>query len=432
MRSLIRHPVVAACAFAATGLIFVACSESPAGPLTRMPNGADATVVGSLPNLGTPQLTVKSGDAGVHFCGFNATQAPVVGTFPGTDCGSASANLSSALAVYNPGWSNPANFPALTGSSWIGPTGLAADGANPGGAPSSDYAAPFGTYEFVTTFAIPSGVTSPALQFSGMADNAMVVYLNGVEIGQHTFLQDCTTAQAATTPPSCNWDVPLLMNNSPATLNIGGNNILRIDLVGTSIGLITDGVSTATSACSPFPPLGPQTDGFLGFTSTTVATFPGHAVGGTSWNTTTCLNPTGLDFVANVFWTVPVVNHGCTLGFWKNHDGSGPQPDVWPSPYTPSTTLAAAGFTNTGNQTTTLDAALSFSGGPTVQDAKNNLMKQAVAALLNAATPGMNYPLTVTQVLTQVNAALATGDKTTILNLAATLDADNSLEGPLC
>src|SRR5262249_60431882 len=101
-------------------------------------------------------------------------------------------------------------------------------------------------------------------------------------------------------------------------------------------------------------------------------------------------------------------------------------------PYTTATTLGGAGFTNTGNQGATLDDALSFSGGPTVQDAKNNLMKQAVAALLNAATPGMNYPLDVAHVLSEVNAALASGNKGTILAEASRLDGFNSLEGPLC
>ena len=67
-----------------------------------------------------------------------------------------------------------------------------------------------------------------------------------------------------------------------------------------------------------------------------------------------CENPMGLDYAAAVTWT-PVVNHGCTLGFWKNHTGFGAQDNAWPAPYVPGvTTLAGAGFTNTGNQTTTM------------------------------------------------------------------------------
>ncbi len=308
MRSIIRHPITAACAFAATGLIFVACSESPTGPVTGpVGGGANATVVGSLPSLGTPKLTVQSGDASVHYCATNSTQAPVAATFPGTDCAIASGNLTAALGVYNPGWAAP-----LGASSWIGPTGLPADGANPTGAPSSDYATPPGSYEFVTTFSIPAGVTAPSLQLSAQADNAIVVYLNGVEIGQHTFLQDCTHEQR----PNCNWNVPLLMNGSPATLNVGGSNTLRIDLVGTRIGLITDPgppVPTAQSTCDD----GPQPTGVGG-----VSTSPNHQVGGVNWSKSDCLNPAGLDFVANVFWTVPTpppTTTWCSPGFWKNH-----------------------------------------------------------------------------------------------------------------
>lgn len=121
----------------------------------------------------------------------------------------------------------------------------------------------------------------------------------------------------------------------------------------------------------------------------------------------------------------PVENHGCTLGFWKNHTAD------WHT-YTPGT-LVGSVFANTGTASgSTLLEALSFGGGPTVQDAKNLLLKQAVAALLNSTTPGMNYPLTTAQVIAQVNAAMATNNRATILALANTLDGFNSLEGPLC
>jgi hypothetical protein len=139
------------------------------------------------------------------------------------------------------------------------------------------------------------------------------------------------------------------------------------------------------------------------------------------------------DYILSVTPSVIAIPGGCTLGFWKTHTGLGPQENDWPSPYVPGvTTLGGAGFVGTGNQTTTMLDALSFKGGPSVQDAKNLLMKQAVAALLNAATPGMNYPLSVANVISMVNTALASGDRQTILNLAGVLEADNSLEGPLC
>jgi hypothetical protein len=115
---------------------------------------------------------------------------------------------------------------------------------------------------------------------------------------------------------------------------------------------------------------------------------------------------------------------GCTPGFWKQ-----PQHfDSWPVSTT--TTLAAAGFTNTGLPAgTTLLEALSFQGGPTVQDAKNILLRQAAAAYLNSFD--IDYPLTTQEVLDLVNDALASDDRATILAVAATLDANNNLGCPL-
>jgi len=48
---------------------------------------------------------------------------------------------------------------------------------------------------------------------------------------------------------------------------------------------------------------------------------------------------------------------------------------------------------------------------------------------LNADSPGVNYPWTSAQVIAAVNAALASQDATTILNLATQLDRDNNGPG---
>ena len=61
--------------------------------------------------------------------------------------------------------------------------------------------------------------------------------------------------------------------------------------------------------------------------------------------------------------------------------------------------------------------------------ASKNLLRQAVAALLNAASSGVDYPLSVVQVINQVNAALASNDRNTILALAGTLDQYNNYHG---
>jgi hypothetical protein len=112
---------------------------------------------------------------------------------------------------------------------------------------------------------------------------------------------------------------------------------------------------------------------------------------------------------------------GCSPGYYKKHDMPGG-----------NLTFAAAGFTNTGTAANvTLKASLDFSGGPTLQDAKNVLLRQAAAAYANSIRLA-GYPLSTAQVIAQTNAALATNDRDTILAFAAVLDGYNNLEGPNC
>jgi hypothetical protein len=126
--------------------------------------------------------------------------------------------------------------------------------------------------------------------------------------------------------------------------------------------------------------------------------------------------------------TVPPGEEGCTPGFWKQ-----PQHlDAWVT-YSPDQTLESVfdvpdAF---GLDNVTLLAALDFEGGPTTADAAEVLLRQAVAALLNAASPDVDYPLTEAEIIAQVNAALATGDRDTILALAEELDTFNNLFCPL-
>ena len=125
----------------------------------------------------------------------------------------------------------------------------------------------------------------------------------------------------------------------------------------------------------------------------------------------------------------PAVFEGCSPGFWKNH------PDAYPAPYTPNTTLGSV-FTLpgcggiSGLSGATFDQALRFHGGSTLQAAAQILLRQAVAALLNAGAD-ISYPLTTQQVINEVNAALASCDRGTILAEAARLDGYNNLVCPL-
>jgi hypothetical protein len=54
-----------------------------------------------------------------------------------------------------------------------------------------------------------------------------------------------------------------------------------------------------------------------------------------------------------------------------------------------------------------------------------------VAALLNSAHPAIDYPLSAAQVIADVNAALASGDRKTMITLAKQLDRSNNAPCPL-
>jgi uncharacterized repeat protein (TIGR01451 family) len=117
---------------------------------------------------------------------------------------------------------------------------------------------------------------------------------------------------------------------------------------------------------------------------------------------------------------------GLTPGFWKNNAVKWGA-SQWADPYTPAMTLAEAGFVGTNYQDSTMLEALNFKGGPGVGGAQQILLRAAVAALLNAAHPEISYPLTEAEILAQVNAAIASGDRETMLELAAIIDGYNNL-----
>jgi hypothetical protein len=120
--------------------------------------------------------------------------------------------------------------------------------------------------------------------------------------------------------------------------------------------------------------------------------------------------------------SAPANFEGCGQGFWKNH------PEVWTT-YSPSDTVGSV-FTGLPPEiaSVTLSDALKLRGG-----GLNALMRQAVAALLNAAHADVDYALTQAQVVDMVNGAVAGGNQTTIASLTSTLETFNSLGAPgLC
>jgi hypothetical protein len=66
-----------------------------------------------------------------------------------------------------------------------------------------------------------------------------------------------------------------------------------------------------------------------------------------------------------------------------------------------------------------------------VAGAARNLFRHAVAALLNAKHPDVDYPLSSSTIVSRVNSALASGNKTTIENLKNELDRFNNLKATL-
>jgi len=112
-----------------------------------------------------------------------------------------------------------------------------------------------------------------------------------------------------------------------------GTNTLRVDLVGTAIGYQVSG--TPRSNCTN----GPQFFGEAGFSGVFNVPTPQHldtdGPGPITQNWTSCLNPTGVDFVARVYIT-NASTIWCSPGFWKNHL------DAW------STTLQNAKYNANG------------------------------------------------------------------------------------
>jgi hypothetical protein len=116
---------------------------------------------------------------------------------------------------------------------------------------------------------------------------------------------------------------------------------------------------------------------------------------------------------------------GCTPGFWKNCTEQWGNTGFTTSQLVSSvfTVPACIGTPDLGSAT--LLQALSFKGGSTVNGGAQTLIRAAVAGLLNSVKVG--YPLTTAQVISQVNAALASCDRATILALASTIDGFNNL-----
>lgn len=124
---------------------------------------------------------------------------------------------------------------------------------------------------------------------------------------------------------------------------------------------------------------------------------------------------------------------GCTPGYWKNHT------DNWQEMKTDR--LFGVVYTSATANVAGLSflQALEAKGGSGVDGAAQILARASASAYLNAAHEGLGYPWRRFNtgkdgrppLVATVNAAFASGDRATMLELAQRLDTDNNLGCPL-
>ena len=121
----------------------------------------------------------------------------------------------------------------------------------------------------------------------------------------------------------------------------------------------------------------------------------------------------------------PRGDEGCTPGYWKNHTRAW---DVYSSGTLVGSVFSGASASLADD---TLLQALSYQGGTGLLGAERILLRAAVAALLNSTDDVVDYPLHTSEVRNRVSAALASDNRSRMLNLAADLDRKNNLGCPL-
>jgi hypothetical protein len=130
------------------------------------------------------------------------------------------------------------------------------------------------------------------------------------------------------------------------------------------------------------------------------------------------------------FLQVRLPQRGCeglTPGYWKNlkqHE------DDWTAPFTPETLIKDV-FTNASIYMPVDDTmydALQYQGGPDEAGAAEILLRAATAGVLNAAHPHIDYSMSLADLINEVNAALGSHDRDTMINLGAIIDDYNNHE----
>jgi len=231
---------------------------------------------------------------------------------------------------------------------------------------------------------------------------------------------------------------------SPDPVSIGGTITWEVTLTNTGDVALVIVVSDPTAGISETVTLPPPPDPGASLTITrsrTVTSADVPAISNTVTATATLDPALGLDNVigpkiARASCAVPPPGEGCTPGFWKTHTDRVKYPNAWPpTGYVPGQPVSSVFTVPAGYasylRTSSLAQALAFQGGSTLDGAAEILLRAAVAAVLNSAHPAISYPRTVAGIVADVNAALASRDRSTIISLASALDADNNLGCPI-
>jgi len=119
---------------------------------------------------------------------------------------------------------------------------------------------------------------------------------------------------------------------------------------------------------------------------------------------------------------------GCTPGYWKQEQHF----DSWPAPYTPSSLLRDVFVTAPPELVPddTFLEALDYGGGPGVEGATQILLRQAVAALLNSASPDVDFVVATGHVINTTIDRIESQWRPTILTRAEYFDSiNNGLDG---
>jgi len=217
------------------------------------------------------------------------------------------------------------------------------------------------------------------------------------------------------------------------TLNLHNPSTIALDVAVTGLPNLVDcATGSPTTVTQPIHILPGTTT-----MAVTLGCLPVTCPGGTSFTLTvvgtavdTASVPCIFDSNGNPITTAPSTcpasvtcpQAGCTPGFWKNCTGQWPisTSTMLGSVYNISSCVSACGYGNIS-----LMQALSLKGGSGVCGASQILLRAAASAYLNSLK--LTYPIKTADLVSQVNAALASCDRNTMLTLAGTLDADNNL-----